>query len=664
MPETYTSGIEQNIEMSCIENIKVDYGINENESAVEKKINIEMRSGQTYDNTLTINNENNLESLPKSLHTLIIEGCSDLRIFPASIARCTSLKVLTITNCKRLTYLNYIESLTSLQVLIIQNCGFVLSLPRNIGNLTSLQVLTLDTCEYMEEFPDSIGNLTSLQVLSIKNCLNLYLFEPSITRCASLRVLTIENCGYIDRLAMVIKELKSLHVLTINTCPGFSVFPDSMSVQVLTIENCVHFNDPTSTVNLMSLQMLSIKNCPIILTLPRSIENSTSLQVLTIENCNLFRDLPVTIGELTSLRILTIQNCEQFYNIPMFTFGNLMSLQVLRIQDCANIYSIPENIGNLTSLQVLRFDRCKQLTKIPENINKLQSLRVFTYTKCPVLVAPENRCYFRQSMCMEEFTIANYSKVPHPQPFQFREPCWKSMQILNIDNFQNLVQIPYINCLTSLRVLTIENCRSLQTLPGTIREMTSLRILKVLGCEELCHRSLIRALGGRNLIQVTIDIIDCKIIRTLHSMQDLQNITVENPNISVPHKRLIGSLYLQDTKKLISLTIPGMNLELIYRQIHARINMTVLYPFPKIDKQPGNERILEHFRSISDGSRRKNIEICKMSANRLVRDKVKDLFPMINAELMSRISDLAAPFRSKIIMSNFPDCGVCNRRYR
>ncbi|KAM5552135.1 hypothetical protein ABKV19_026810 [Rosa sericea] len=143
-----------------------------------------------------------------SLEDLRIWSCPNLETVP-SLDKLTSLRVLRIVRCSRLTCLpsglamasphvftrlkeltlgrfwNELDSFPALQVLpqleTLRIYGWpkLKSLPEQIQHLTSLTYLWIDSFEGVEAIPEWLGNLASLHSLSISECENL-MYLPSV----------------------------------------------------------------------------------------------------------------------------------------------------------------------------------------------------------------------------------------------------------------------------------------------------------------------------------------------------------------------------------------------------------------------------------------------------------------------------------------------------
>ncbi|KAL4601014.1 hypothetical protein ACB092_11G241400 [Castanea dentata] len=160
--------------------------------------------------------------------------------------------------------------------------------------------------------------------------------------------------------------LKSLQLLEIKWCSKLKSLPEGMG-------------------GLTSLQTLVIYRCPKLKSLPEGIQGLTSLQTLEIWYCPKLKSLPEGIQGLTSLQTLEIWFCPKLKSLPEGIQG-LTSLQTLQILHCPKLKSLLEGIQGLTSLQTLKIWDCPKLKSLPEGIQGLTSLNILEIYDCPILL--------------------------------------------------------------------------------------------------------------------------------------------------------------------------------------------------------------------------------------------------------------------------------------
>ncbi|XP_044473773.1 putative disease resistance protein At3g14460 isoform X3 [Mangifera indica] len=200
---------------------------------------------------IQIKNCKNLEFIPEgihnlnSLHTMYLQDCPSLVSFPLEGFPNTNSTVLSIERCKKLKALpSGLHNLHCLRQLVIWQCPSIMSIPKEgfPTNLTSLSIADLNL--YTSLFEWGLHNLTSLRSLEIRGCLDAICFpieEMSMVLPTSLTQLAIRCFPKLKYLSSRgFETLSSLEELSISDCPMLSSFPKSLppSLLQLYISNC------------------------------------------------------------------------------------------------------------------------------------------------------------------------------------------------------------------------------------------------------------------------------------------------------------------------------------------------------------------------------------------------------------------------------------------
>lgn len=119
----------------------------------------------------------NLKTLPshfklKSLHTLLLTGCSKVRKFP-----------------------EIVEKMEHLEEILLQGTA-IKELPQSIECVVGLKVLLLDSCQKLEHLPSSIRNLQYLTALGLTDCSKLQEL-PKLPQ--NTRYIDTNNCRLLER---------------------------------------------------------------------------------------------------------------------------------------------------------------------------------------------------------------------------------------------------------------------------------------------------------------------------------------------------------------------------------------------------------------------------------------------------------------------------------
>ncbi|XP_073394101.1 uncharacterized protein [Physcomitrium patens] len=216
-----------------------------------------------------------------------------------------------------------------------------------------------------------------------------------------------------------------------------------------------------------SLNVLQLRNCSFIETLPNLFYKITTLLELDLGECSNLTMLPNELEYMTSLKILNLQYCERLKLLPT-SIGSLISLKDLNIENCQSLTSLPNELGNLTSLTSLNMKGCSSLTSLPNELGNLTSLTTLNISWCLSLTSLPNE-------------LGNHS----------------SLTTLNLERCSRLTSLPNeLGNLTSLTTLNMRRCSSLTSLPNELGNLSSLTTLDISWCSSLT--SLPNKLGNHS----------------------------------------------------------------------------------------------------------------------------------------------------------------------
>ncbi|KAL5845650.1 hypothetical protein ACOSQ3_009174 [Xanthoceras sorbifolium] len=240
-----------------------------------------------------------LASLPttihlKSLRTLVLSGCSNLKTFSEISCNVEEL-FLDETAIEELPS-SSIEYLSRLVMLNLNNCSRLASLPSNICKLKSLEYLYLSGCSKLESLPDDLGSLGALKELEVEGTA-IREVPLSVAYLGNLGRLSFEGCKGQDSLGLLLPpnlllgNLPNLTNLTLSDC-GITELPDSLgqlsSLKLLFLAKNDFQRIPTSILGLPLLVWLDISHCTRLQSLPAlpwdtetDVNNCTELQALS-----------------------------------------------------------------------------------------------------------------------------------------------------------------------------------------------------------------------------------------------------------------------------------------------------------------------------------------------------------------------------------------------
>ncbi|KAJ7951598.1 NBS-LRR disease resistance protein [Quillaja saponaria] len=119
-----------------------------------------------------------------------IDYCTDVVKLPDGICCIGPLKILSITNCHKLS-----------------------ALPEEIGMLINLEVLRLNSCTDLEELPNSIGSLGKLRILDVSDCISLNKLSENFGELCSLKKIYMRGCSRMWELPSSVMDLEHLNVV-------------------------------------------------------------------------------------------------------------------------------------------------------------------------------------------------------------------------------------------------------------------------------------------------------------------------------------------------------------------------------------------------------------------------------------------------------------------
>ncbi|XP_056175102.1 putative disease resistance RPP13-like protein 1 isoform X2 [Syzygium oleosum] len=333
--------------------------------------------------------------------------------------------------------------------------------------LPSLRELYLEDCN--EEILNSFVSLTSLTVLKVQNLAELVCFDYGFMSClVKLKELNISYCDklvYLWRDGNETRKLTCLQSVVIKYCPQFTSFVAGEGEIEL----------------LCNLERMELMNCTSLERLPSKMH---ALRDLNISNCpkimglTISPDDPDNNNTMSQLEYLEIRNQDSRISFP-FAEGRLVALRKLSIWKYKGLESLEEiTIGEL--LKSLDIGCCKNLGSLPQCLHTLAHLTRLCIFNCPAL------------------EIEDFPPLPISLSyFALREcPKIKSIANCNIASCKNLTELD-INCCPELEVedfpplplslssLKLFMCPKIKSLPNEWHRLTSLRNLRIMGCENI-----------------------------------------------------------------------------------------------------------------------------------------------------------------------------------
>ncbi|KAK7336554.1 hypothetical protein VNO77_17098 [Canavalia gladiata] len=201
-----------------------------------------------------------------NLQYLSVRGCMELEALPKGFGKLTSLRQLLLTTKQSVLSHNEIESLCNLQTLSFEYSDNLKFLFKG-EQLTFLDVLLVQSCGSLDSLPFHI--LPNLEALLVIRCemLNLSLNHESPIQRLRMKFLHLEHFPRQLALPQWIQgAADTLQTLFILNFPSLKMLPEWLTTMT-------------------HLKMLHIVNCPQLLYLPSNMQRLTALEDLIIDGC-------------------------------------------------------------------------------------------------------------------------------------------------------------------------------------------------------------------------------------------------------------------------------------------------------------------------------------------------------------------------------------------
>ncbi|OIV99092.1 hypothetical protein TanjilG_32351 [Lupinus angustifolius] len=162
--------------------------------------------------------------------------------------------------------------------------------------------------------------------------------------------------------------------------------------------------------------------------------------------------LDVLLSGSTYLRVLDLSRLG-IKHLPN-SIGYMKHLRYLNLNGNSELQSLPDSICRLHSLQILKLSGCRKISTLPRNFSYLVSLRHLVITS--------------------------------PHVLEQKVGTLTSLRSLTIEHCRNLESLSEVTQnLSVLRTLRIHNCGKLTSLPSNLENCTALENLEVVNCKRM-----------------------------------------------------------------------------------------------------------------------------------------------------------------------------------
>ncbi|MEN1727065.1 MAG: hypothetical protein AAGJ52_01370 [Pseudomonadota bacterium] len=220
--------------------------------------------------------------------------------------------------------------------------------PDWLSTISSLQVLEIQDHRFAGQFPDNIGALVNLRELRIDN-FNPAPF-PDLRQLQQLEILDLSSSLLVGSIPNWIGELGSLEVLDLQDSNLSGVLPESLTELEHLRELRLGFNAlsgrlPINLGDLTALQVLSIPSSPfngrfLSGPLPDSLTQLTQLVELNLFWQGISGPLPINLGAMGALRELNLVGNELTDSLP----SSVTQLQLNEFFISANFFASDETL--------------------------------------------------------------------------------------------------------------------------------------------------------------------------------------------------------------------------------------------------------------------------------------------------------------------------------
>ncbi|XP_031280649.1 disease resistance-like protein DSC1 [Pistacia vera] len=283
----------------------------------------------------------------------------------------------------------------------------------NKQNLVNLKHIDLSYSKHLRSVPD-LSLIPNLESLILEGCTNLHLSFSSNHNVNKLVLLNLRECKNLNRLSIG-THWKYLRKLILSNCSNLktvSYIPHT--VEELYVDGTAIKELPPLK-DLSKLEILNLKDCSRLVSLPESTCELKSLRQVILSNCSNLKTIPyipcaveelyldgTAIKELSSLdhlfRLvkLSLKNCLRLESLPevFFHISSYSKMVVFRwncnkritvirapvqtsnigLKNCSRLESLPESICELKSLQSLSLSDCSKLDRLPNSLGDLKAL--------------------------------------------------------------------------------------------------------------------------------------------------------------------------------------------------------------------------------------------------------------------------------------------------
>ncbi|PWA69045.1 NB-ARC domains-containing protein [Artemisia annua] len=329
--------------------------------------------------------------------------------------------------------------------------------------MRAIEIINLEPYRVdMDDCFDNLNCLSKITKLKFLRISNVH-FPQGLDRLSNdLRIL--EWYGY--SLKSLPSTFKPTHIFEIEMCNSQLerlwekdlVLANLGSINLSFSKYLTTIPDLTSASN---LEKLNLEGCTNLIELHNSVLLHKRLRYLNMKGSTNLRNLGQSSIEMEALEALHLSGCSNLEYIPRFGH-NMKHLQHLYV-DGTSIKKLPDNLGEICNLRNLSVSGTS-IEELPSSINHLKKLRLLHVHGCRLLSKREGFLFanldtFLSGLRELDLSYCNLSVVPDGV-------CLLSSLITLDLSGNDFILLPAsIGLLSKLRMLYLNNCKRLQSLP-------------------------------------------------------------------------------------------------------------------------------------------------------------------------------------------------------
>ncbi|TQE09673.1 hypothetical protein C1H46_004766 [Malus baccata] len=313
--------------------------------------------------------------------------------------------------------------------------------------------------------------------------------------------------------------------------PGCSTesFQDMQILSALKLTgSCMHHSTCLARspdfLEIIELEKLILKDLPGLSVIHRSAAHLFNLNYLSpdflmeliIDDCKSLSKFLPSMVQLKNLKYLHLENCNLTNDAIPKDLGGLSSLEVLDLS--GNEFSELPTLSGLFKLQTLQLDNCKYLQEIPDLPKQLE-----------ILEADECTALAKMPDFSDMLSIRDHSpKLTEPIILQRLQ----KLEILDLGYCHHLKASPDFSKLPYLKILFLNDCKSLSVIHPSLSGLSKLRYLHLENCN-LTNDAIPKDLGGLSSLEV-LDLSgnEFSVLPSLSGLSKLRSLYLKNCNLT------------------------------------------------------------------------------------------------------------------------------------